>query len=1253
MRLIWREIAILLYCYANPGGRRRNPSLERQKANMKILKVTIHNLNSLRIRQTIDFSAPPLGQVGLFAITGDTGAGKTTILDAITLALYGRVHRNKEVREVMSYGAVESLAEVEFEANGETYRARWNIWRAHKKEEGNILGPERQVSRWNPQKGEFEILAEKVREADLVIEEVAGLDYGRFCRSVMLSQGDFAAFLQSGERERSELLERITGTEIYTRLSKAAYERFKIEQQQLAGLEQERDSLDLLSAEDVAALQEERQEKQHKAEAQRQSLDGLREQVNWQKKLQQLGQREEALSARVREAEQAVEQAAPDFGRLARHRQAQPLEGQLQLLDEALTRQKTMEEAVGQLALSVEQLEVQEASAKAQQQEAQKLLAAARAASNEQEPVIEQVMAMDVEIREKREPLEARRRELEAAQAELAGKQKAGQELAERIGQLKASGQQLREWLKANRQYASLVEQLPAIQQHREELRGLFKERQQAEQQAAKFERQLEEGRQARQRIAEELQQIQQDSARLEADFRQNVPPNFAQGRSELLGLLHREIEQLSQQKQNLEQLHRLNEEYQRLLADLSAYEEQLENLQNEELALHKEIMNSLEELDAVKKQLDFKNNIYQQQLLIANYEKDRAALRDGDPCPLCLSTHHPFREKQVKPFVDKAKAELDKAQRHHDEAYSRHRSLLKQQDSIELQIEQLAGSELRQLSGQAGRQLEKIEALESKIARVAPELGGQQFALARNHLLARQIEESGLLIRERQESRNRLSTLISQLDEQESRRQETANRLKDQDTEIRLLEQSLQERRQQAAKLLVKFEKGVQQLNKLLKKYGQAFSLETAAQVFEGLQARKTEWESRLEEDGRVNREMELAQQKYEDMSRQVAELQERLAAQLTRMEQEQASLSALQDKRRELFEDKDPRQERQQARQQLEAREQQLEAAGQQLSRASLSLAGARQSLAEKEGARQSASARAQELEASLSAKARKSGFETIDGLRESLLPSPEAQELEAFLSALQRAEAEARLSLTNVQEELEAEREKKLTAEAPDLLEARLREQEAVFGELQQRIGALNEKLAQHESRSRKAEELMARIEQQTSEFNRWARLNELIGMADGKKFRIFAQGLTLQKLAQLANRHLEKLNGRYLIDKRSDDSLELDIIDTFQADNRRSMNTLSGGESFLVSLALALGLSDLAGRNTRIRSLFIDEGFGSLDENTLDLAISTLENLQAGGKSIGIISHVKALKERISTQVVVQKKGNGFSSVEVVG
>jgi DNA repair protein SbcC/Rad50 len=142
------------------------------------------------------------------------------------------------------------------------------------------------------------------------------------------------------------------------------------------------------------------------------------------------------------------------------------------------------------------------------------------------------------------------------------------------------------------------------------------------------------------------------------------------------------------------------------------------------------------------------------------------------------------------------------------------------------------------------------------------------------------------------------------------------------------------------------------------------------------------------------------------------------------------------------------------------------------------------------------------------------------------------------------------------------------------------------------------------------------------------------------------------LTLLQLVHLANKHLQQLNRRYTIAKAAGNNLDLSIIDGFQADTNRPMTTLSGGECFLVSLALALGLSDLAGKNTNIQSLFIDEGFGTLDERTLEDAISTLENLNNFGKTIGIISHVPMLKEKITTQIRVHKKSGGVSTLEVV-
>ena len=165
--------------------------------------------------------------------------------------------------------------------------------------------------------------------------------------------------------------------------------------------------------------------------------------------------------------------------------------------------------------------------------------------------------------------------------------------------------------------------------------------------------------------------------------------------------------------------------------------------------------------------------------------------------------------------------------------------------------------------------------------------------------------------------------------------------------------------------------------------------------------------------------------------------------------------------------------------------------------------------------------------------------------------------------------------------------------------------------------------------------------------------WQRLNGLIGSRDGKKFRRFAQGLSLDMLVGHANVHLEKLSERYQLARIEDEELGLEIVDLFQASITRPMSSLSGGEGFLASLALALGLSDLAGRNVQIDSLFIDEGFGSLDGDTLDEAISALEALRLRDKTVGVISHIDLLKERTSTQVVVGVDAEGRGKLEVRG
>ncbi|WP_413702073.1 SbcC/MukB-like Walker B domain-containing protein [Psychromonas sp. KJ10-10] len=231
-------------------------------------------------------------------------------------------------------------------------------------------------------------------------------------------------------------------------------------------------------------------------------------------------------------------------------------------------------------------------------------------------------------------------------------------------------------------------------------------------------------------------------------------------------------------------------------------------------------------------------------------------------------------------------------------------------------------------------------------------------------------------------------------------------------------------------------------------------------------------------------------------------------------------------------------------------------------------------------------------------------------------------------------------------------QAEHQSKQTSE---LDKAQLKEQ---LINLQQAETELNGSLITNKSalesdklNQMKQQDLILKTQHFKETAEQWELLNKLVGQADGSKFRKFAQGLTLDNLIYLANREMANLDQRYQLKRNVEEELALQVIDCWQANSVRDVKTLSGGESFLVSLGLALALSNLVSHKTQIESLFLDEGFGTLDENTLAMALDALERLNATGKLIGIISHVEALKERINHQIHVHKKaGAGYSVLD---
>lgn len=1220
---------------------------------MKIHKVHIKNINSLRIETTIDFTVPPISNTGLFAITGDTGAGKTTILDAITLALYGRVHRNKDVKEVLSFGAVDCYAEIEFSTRQKLYRSKWALHRARNKVDGNIQGPNRELAEWSSSKKEFKIIAEKIRDVDLSVEKITGLDYDRFTRSVLLSQGDFAAFLKANEKDRSDLLERITGTEIYSEISKAAFRKHREEEEKLNQLNQQLSALQILDKEELSVLKKEEKELKKESTVVQKQQHLLREQLQWHQRIDGLQKKEEAFTIQLDELEHKKTAAADQLDRLNWHKKTQPFQTSISKIDDLNIQVNQNKEEQLRLQNNVLELNNTLAENEATTKGLKTELEGLKNNFKQQSKELEKAAKMDIEIHEKMQPYTQQKEALDSLLIDAKASKKILEQLTKKETQLGTSIKETKDWLSEHQAQESIGNDLNKINILKDQTIPFIQEGKAARESISTIEKELTAIKKEHEKTKVTLEKTNSNLAKQLATFADQLPKNFAQNRAELLIKLQSEIEELNEQNKSLEKLHSLNLDYQKSLTELATYEEKLEQKENQSRAIDKQLLTSMDMLVIVNERVEFKQQVYEQQKAIASYEVDRTNLQEGDECPLCLSTEHPFRSKKFKPFVNIAKDEFEAAKKQQDALLKHHRSLMNQQERIAADIEHLAGTEGKEVSGQVNIQFEKIIQFENKIALIAPDLRQEDFALTQQLLLSDKLEEFKKHLKQKKAIRAKLSKLDISIEEDEKRLQELNTSFQQQEADILRLTERKNIFDKQKEELEKKFKNTVAKMDALLEKHTLKYSYKTIDSSIAQLTKAVKHFEEQKELVNAKEKELALCQQELKQTQKQVEAFDKKIAKEQQAIEKTTAILETLKTERFKLFEGDDPLAAREQLQQSINQKEHSFEESRAALEDGKLKLEANTSTLKEKEKQVKKASTQLTTLSAKIGLELVAKGFENLTQLRSYILSDQAVKEIEAEAEQLKKQDIELQRSLKDNVTELKKELAKALSKESKESISQQLAEIDEKQQFLQQEIGKYTEKLAHNERLKATSKTLLEQIEQQRKEFNRWAKLNDIIGMADGKKFRIFAQGLTLKKLTQLANQHLQRLNDRYEINKRSDEDLELDIVDRYQADNVRSMNTLSGGESFLVSLALALGLSDLAGRNTNIQSLFIDEGFGTLDDNTLDMAISTLENLQASGKTIGVISHVKELKERISTQVLVRKKGNGFSEVEIIG
>ncbi|MDX5593989.1 AAA family ATPase [Pseudovibrio sp. SPO723] len=1248
---------------------------------MRILSIRGEGLASLAAPFEIDLEAEPLRGAGLFAITGETGAGKSTILDAMCLALFGKcprltsdgsdesvpdvsgdTFREKDPKSVLTRGAINGHAEVDFVGvDGETYRSRWMVRRARGKASGRLQNVDRSFLRVRDAK----TMESGIKNVDAAVEAHLGLNYDQFRRTVLLAQGDFDAFLRANDRERAALLEKITGTTIYRQISEKVHQKHSEAQDAVRELEVQSGAIGLLDEDDRKGLEAEKA--QHETD-----LAALQAELA----------KTEAVLGHLTRVETARQQLSNAQDAFLKHQEAYAQAADRRSLRDQLAR-------IGRVEPSAANVErAQEAQAKVTQ-DLEKALQELSAKEGE----VATAVAAETETADQFAQLE---KELEALNPQWV---KAYQ-LDEKIEQSQQNVTQMAgELSKAQQQFAEVQKELERAQKQREEKAAL---KAKLQEQLARLQPiapvaanpepvlgdlaqygELKHKLAERTTRAEIAQEKQRELAAIEASLSEELTKlgteleaaetNAAELRKTTSGFDPAANAKAREAFQEVARaVKRLGDEQDavtRVSRQVHADETQITQLEAQVKALTAKREAEGVRLEERKRQAEQAK----QAAALADLAQDqhaarlRAELAADEACPVCGSTEHPFADHEDGDLTALFKELTEQ----------RAASQQKLQESQQT-LETLRGDEHRstvELRVQREALTTRLE--ERRRTEAALETSWQTLEKAAQDAFADREDKPDLGPTAQETDlkalESKVGICLGELEASSSHYYAQVRKLEDANTKVLSLRRTCEQKREKhGAKA-----KALAELNSAAavdetEKQGLAGQLEALrGRLLTALLSFNLTEEALEADVSAVAREVELKCRHFRDASakeKQVeGELQE-LVASLSRAEEREASLQAtvttLQDKHSALTQSLETlRVDRQQILGGVPTEEH--EKTFRAKHQAARDAAGARKderlSLVQEQVALQSTVTgyRRQQVQQA----------EVVEAAEAAFAAALVEHEVEADQFALLRVRA--REELAGLEDELRALdealktaretvslREKDLAATEPEKAEGVERpafeatvEQRENSQKLSESIGMLRQKLEDDDKARAKAAHMQKAIEEARNHADQWGAVSTAIGSANGDKFQRIAQGVTLGLLVELANKQLKQLKPRYRL-ARADKGLGLLVLDLDMGDAPRSTRSLSGGERFLVSLSLALALSSLEGRQSFVDTLFIDEGFGSLDGETLDVAIDALEMLQGQGRKVGVISHVEAMKDRIPVQVQVQRQGGGRSRVAVV-
>lgn len=1140
---------------------------------MKILNVYFKNINSLIGENRIDFDKPPISEAGVFAITGANGSGKSSILDAMTLALYGETFRfNKPAEHVMTKNTSDCFSHVEFLVNEQRYCVSWQA-----KREETLAGSDGLVTQMKlVQLGEYEqVLAQGSSKVRQQVIKLTGMDFRRFTRSIMLVQGDFSAFLNALDTERLEILEGIISHDIYADYKDNHETQMAQAAQSLGTLTAQLATSDLLS--DV-----QREAAELDLADQRQSLVEFKQEKNQLLQLQAGLKDRQILELKITGLEQ---QQIKDRQQLVESKE------KLQIINESadVTGFKQSLQSTPELTAALEENKQEQHSL---QQDLQKIEQALLAEGRDshyladlprQDKVVQQKKIDDLKMQSEKNQLD------EQSEASLIHSFEV--QLPEKQQALSV----IDRWLSEHKQDYALVDNMPELGA----LKNLRVKSAEIQKQLKVFNKAHKNSASVFSKGQSQLNSVKKSisAGNTSLEKLNETMKEIADGHSlEDVVTLHADQRE---RIQDFVELLNLAKAHKKLLR--KGFSKRFAHLNKKELEQH---------LDTKKEQVEgarniqriLDNSVYREQLTIKLTE-DRNKLEYNSACALCGSLEHPYL-KSAPHLYDSKKALSDQL------------AIVKglQVEEKKLTYELAAFSKVEDQNTARAENINRMQrewlTLCARLNTIAEDFDITSYG-AMKVFIKREKKELNAINQLIQDFRSKKKD-IAKLEVKIIKGRDSLVKA---EAKQKVLDESTQSRPQEIISLETEL----------------VSNMQTESTLAQLVSTQLLELGEKIPEAGREDKLYDLLSQRREAYQ-----------SQILRQKSLQTEVKGITDK--------------------VSVSEEQLQAYGQkkalltslirdqELSRLYYTSLDKKAQVTALKKTEMQSEFQLKEVESVVQNQLEKSPYTSLEQVQGVLGLLENQREISLLHDQLEQKIVNYPTEVSALKRQLEAERVHISSEDTLEGIVIQLRDKTVQMEIATQERVMLEKKLAEQQQLRQDNQQLLGHIDEHKVVIAELEVGQQQIKNEPEHTFKQRVQADVVDKLLASTNGFLDKINGRYhIVNVPCERGLAIEISDNKQKNSNRSIKSLSGGEAFVVSLAMALGLSELANNGRAIDSLFIDEGFGNLDAETLYTVVSTLENLQATGKIVGVISHVEGIKQRIKTQIELVKQSNGASRI----